>query len=134
MEKIMNASPTPRFEVPEDMRAVAERSVEQAKTAFTNYMRAAEKAVSTLEERVTANQAGALGISRKAMTFAEKNVLSAFEAAQKIVQTKDIQQVVRMHTEYLQSQIQALSEQVTDLGNTVNKLAMKPLETPAHVN
>lgn len=38
--------------------------------------------------------------------------------------------MVRMHTEFLQSQIQALSEQVTDLSDTVNKLAMKPLENP----
>ena len=33
------------------------------------------------------------------MTFAERNVLSTFEFAQKIVQTKDIPRVVRMQTE-----------------------------------
>ena len=130
----MIASPTPQFEIADEMRAVAERSVEQANTAFTNYMRAAEKAVSALEERVTASQVGALDISKKATTFAEQNVLSAFETAQKIVQTKDIQEVVRMHTEFLQSQIQALSEQVTDLGDTVSKLAMRPLENPGRLN
>ena len=77
----------------------------------------------TLEERVTASQLGTLDISKKAMSFAERNVLSAFEFAQKVVQTKDTQELVRMQTEFVQSQMQALSEQVKDLGE-VSKAAM----------
>jgi hypothetical protein len=38
-------STTPRF-IPNEVRDVAERSVEQAKLAFNSYMRATEKAVS----------------------------------------------------------------------------------------
>ena len=53
---------------------------------------------------------GAYGVCKKAMTFAERNVLSAFEFAQKIVQAKDIQELIRMQTEFVQSQIQVLSE------------------------
>ena len=104
------------------MRAVAERSVQQAKLAFQQLLHAAQEAVS-LEERGDASQVGALDISKKAMTFAERNVLSTFEFAQKIVQTKDIPRVVRMQTEFLQSQMQALGEQVNDLGETVSKAA-----------
>jgi phasin len=112
------------------MRAVAERSVEQAKLAFNNYMQAAQEAVSTFEERVKASQVGAQGISKKAMSFAERNVLSAFEFAQKIVQAKDIQELVRMQTEFVQSQMQVLSEQVKDLGETATKTAMESVKTP----
>ena len=32
------------------------------------------------------------------MSFAERNILSAFEFAEKIVQTKDIQEMVRMQS------------------------------------
>ena len=64
------------------------------------------------------------------MTFAERNVLSAFELAQKIVQTKDIQELVRMQTQFLQLQMQALGEQVKDLGETVSKTAMDSAKTP----
>ncbi|MFY9625804.1 MAG: phasin family protein [Rhodoplanes sp.] len=121
---------TPPFEIPNEMRAVAERSVEQAKLAFNNYMQAAQEAVSTFEERVKASQVGAQGISKKAMTFAERNVLSAFEFAQKIVQAKDIQELVRMQTEFVQSQMQVLSEQVKELGETATKTAMESVKTP----
>ena len=128
----MSASPTLQFEVPNEMRAVAERSIEQAKAAFQRLVQAAQEAVSALEERVTASQVGALDISKKAMSFAERNVLSSFEFAQEIVHTKDIQELTRMQTEFLQSQMQVLSEQVKDLGETVSKVAMdskKPSET-----
>ncbi len=120
---------TPPFEIPNEMRAVAERSVEQAKLAFNNYMQAAQEAVTTFEDRLKASQVGAQGISKKAMNFAERNVLSAFEFAQKIVQAKDIQELVRMQTEFVQSQMQVLSEQVKDLGETATKNAMDSVKT-----
>jgi phasin len=106
------------------MRAMAERSVEQAKLAFNNYIQAAQEAVSTFEQWGKASQVGAQGISKKAISYAERNVLSAFEFAQKIVQVKDIQELVRMQTEFVQSQIQVLSEQVKDMGETATKTAM----------
>ena len=120
----MSASPTLQFEIPNEMRAVAERSVQQTKVAFQQLVQAAQKAVSPLEERGETSQVGVLDTSKKAMTFAERNVLSAFEFAQKIVQTKDIQKLVRMQTEFLQAQTQALGEQVKDLGETVSRTAM----------
>ena len=120
----MTTSPTPQFEIPNEMRAVAERNVEQAKLAFNNFMQAAQEAVSNLEKRVEASQGGALDISKKAMSFAERNILSAFEFAEKVVQAKDIQEMVRMLSLFVQSQMQALTEQAKDLGETVSKSAM----------
>ena len=114
---------TPPFEIPNEMRAVAERSVEQAKLAFNNYMQAAQEAVSAFDQWIKASQVGAEGISKKAMSFAERNVLSAFELAQNIVQTKDIQELVPMQTEFLRSQMRALGEQVKDLSEIVSKAA-----------
>jgi phasin len=135
MESVMIASLTPQFEIPTEMRALAERSVEQAKLAFNNYMRAVEKAVSTFGERVEASQAGTLDVSKQAMHFAEHNVLSAFEFAHEVIRTKDVQNLVRMPTEFLQSQMQALNEQVTDLSETLGKVVIGKQvnpENPVH--
>ena len=125
----MSASPILQFEIPNEMRAVAERSVQQAKVAFQQLLQAAQEAVSPVEERVTASQVGALDTSKKAMSFAERNVLSSFEFAQKIVQTKDNQKLVRMQTEFVQSQMQTLGEHVKDLAETVCKAAMDSKKT-----
>ena len=120
----MSASPTLQFEIPNEMRAVAERSVQQTKVAFQQLVQAAQKAVFPSEERAMASQVGVLDATKTAMTFAERNVLSTFEFAQKIVQTKDIQKLVRMQTEFLQAQTQSLGEHVKDLGETVSRAAM----------
>ena len=124
----MTKGTTRPLEIPKEMQTVAEQGVEQAKLAFNNYMQAAQEAVSTFEQWVKASQVGAQGITQKAMSFAERNVLSAFEFAQKIVQAKDIQEFIRMQTEFVQSQIQVLSEQVKDLGDTATKVAMDSLK------
>ena len=91
------------FEIPKEMRAVAEQSVEQAKLAFNNYLQAAQEAVCTFDEWVKASQVGAQAIAKKTMSFAERNVLSAFEFAQKIVQAKDIEELIQTQSEFVQS-------------------------------
>jgi phasin len=129
----MTADPTPQFEIPNEIRAVAERSVDQAKSAFTGYMRAAEEAVSTLEHRVQASQVGAQDIGNKAMHFAERNVVSAFELAEKLLKAKDIQELVRIQTEFVQSQMKVLAEQVKDFGETVSKAAIDSMKATKKV-
>ena len=92
-------------------------------------MRAAQGAVSALEDRFTASQASANEIGDKAMSFAERNVSSAFDFAQKILQVKDIQELVRMQTEFAQSQMNVLSEQVKDMGNTISKASTDSMKS-----
>ena len=125
---------TTPFEIPNEMRAVVERSVEQAKLAFTNYSQAAQEAVSTFDQWIEASQAGAHGISKKAMTFAQRNVLSAYDFVQKIVQAKDINELVQMQTEFVQWQIQVLGEQIKDLGETATTAAETAAKTATETN
>ena len=122
----MTKGTTRPFEIPKEMRAVVEQSVEQAKLAFTNYIQAGQEAVSNFERWVKASQ---VGISKKVMSFAEHNMLSAFEFAQKILQAKDIQELIGMQTEFVQSQIHVLTEQVKELGETATKAAEIAMES-----
>ena len=124
----MTKGVTRPLEIPKEMRAVAEQSVERAKLAFNNYLQAAQESVSTLDHWVKASQAGAQGLCNKAMNFAQRNVLSAFEFAQKIVQAKDIQELIQTQTEFVQSQMQVLSEQVKVLGEAATQTTMDSLK------
>ncbi|MFY9993129.1 MAG: phasin family protein [Rhodoplanes sp.] len=116
------------FEIPKEMRAVAEQSVEQAKLAFNNYLQAAQEAVSAFDQWVRASQLGAQGLCTKAMNFAQRNVLSSFEFAQKIVQAKDIEELIKTQTEFVRSQMQVLSEQVKVLGEAATQTTMDSLK------
>ena len=45
---------------------------------------------------------------------------NSFEFAQKLVRAKDIQEVMALQQEYLQSQMKAMSEQAKDLGKAAD--------------
>jgi phasin len=111
------------FEVPTEMRAFAEKSVEQARKAFDGFVAAANQAASTLEGRASAAQAGAKDVTQKVMGFAEQNVASSFDFAQKLMRTSDVGDVVRLHSDYVKKQIHTLSEQAKDLGESATRMA-----------
>ena len=106
------------FTVPPEMRALAEKSVEQARKAFDGFVSAAERATSELEQSAKVARAGAQDVAQKAMSFAEQNVASSFDLAQRLVTAKDISEVVKVHAEYVRRQMQVLSEQARELGQT----------------
>jgi phasin len=114
-----------QFEVPADMRAMAEKSVEQARVAFNTFMTAAQEAVASFEGQAKAAQAGAKDISEKALSYAERNVANTFAFAERIVHAKDAQDFIRLQTEFVQAQMKELTEQAKDLGESATKLAMK---------
>src|SRR5229473_3983705 len=113
------------FEIPADMRAMAEKSVEQARVAFNTFMTAAQEAVATFEGQAKAAQAGAKDISEKALTYAERNVANTFAFANRIVHARDAQEFIRLQTEFIQAQMKELAEQAKELGESTAKLAMK---------
>jgi phasin len=110
------------FQIPPEMRALAEKSVEQAKQAFDGFMSATQRAVSTLEGQATAAQTGAKDVTQKAVSFAERNVGASFEFAQKLTQAKDAQEVMRLHGDYVKAQMEALADQARELGQSAAQM------------
>jgi phasin len=115
---------TGQFEIPREMRSFAEQSVEQARKAFDGFMTAAHKAASSIEQQANAAQSGAKDMREKALTFAEQNVANSFEFAQRLVAAKDVEEVTRLQSEFVQRQMQALNEQAQELGQTATRAAM----------
>ena len=119
----MTKDPKAPFEIPVEMRALAEQSFDQARQAFDKFMNAAQATMNTIEGQSKAAQAGAKDVSTKVIAFAEQNVASAFDYAQKLVQAKDPQALLALHNEFVRSQMQTLSEQAKALGDTAAKAA-----------
>ena len=59
----------PHFEVPPELRAMTEKSMEQAKAAFNTFMISTQQALSHFEGQAKAMQASAKDVSEKAMTW-----------------------------------------------------------------
>lgn len=112
----MADSPTTKFEVPAEMRAAAEQSVEQARKAFDGFFSATQQAVSNVKDHADTAQAGAKNVQQKAVGFAERNVAASFDYAHKLLQAKSPDEVMRLHMEHVKAQMETLSEQARDLG------------------
>jgi phasin len=112
----MAKGPMGSFEIPAEMRNVAEQSVVQARQAFDGFMSAAQKALAQWEQQAATAQAGAKGASEKVMDFAERNVSNSFEFAQRLVRAKDAEEMMRLQAEFIRSQMETLSEQARELG------------------
>ena len=111
------------FEIPAEMRAMAEKSVEQARQAFDSFAAAAKQAVTTAETQAKDAQTGAKEAGALAMQFAERNIASSFDYAQKLVHAKDPQEVLALQAEYTKNQIAALTEQAKEMGQKAAKVA-----------
>jgi phasin len=118
----MSKESNTHFEIPADMRAFAEKSVKQAKQAFDIFISAAQQAVSTAESQVATAQVGAKEVGELALGFAERNIASSFEFAQKLLQAKEPEDVMALHTQYVNSQIATLSAQAKELSKRAAKM------------
>jgi phasin len=128
VEVTMGKEAFEHFEVPPEMRAFAEKSVEQAKKAFDGFVTATNQAVSSLEGRAAAAQAGARDVTQKALNFAGQNATSSFDFVQKLVRAKDVGEVVNLHSDYVKQQIRVLSEQAEELGRSATRSAVDTAE------
>jgi hypothetical protein len=92
-----------RFEIPKEMRSIAEASVEQARKTLEKFVTSAQAAAGSIEERNAAVRASAMDVSSKAM---------------------DLPEVMRLHSEYVQAQMRSLAEQASEMGQVVGKAAL----------
>jgi phasin len=124
----MNDKVQDRFEIPKEMRSMAEASFDQARKAFEKFLAAAQQTAGSIEERGATVRAGARDISSKAIAYAEKNVQASLDYAQSLVHAKDLTEVMRLHSEYVQAQMRALAEQASEMGQIVSRAAMEAVK------
>ena len=113
------------FEIPKEMRSMAEATVEQARKNFEKFLAGAQASAGTFEERGATVRAGAKDVSVKAFAYAERNVQASLDYAQALLHAKDLSDVMKLHGEYVQAQMRSLAEQAAEMGQIVGKAAME---------
>lgn len=114
-----------RFEIPKEMRSMAEASFDQARKAFETFMGTAQQTANSISGNGEAARANARDISAKAVAYAEKNVQASLAYAQQLINASDLSEIMRLHTEYVQTQMRTLTEQASDMGQAVTRAAME---------
>lgn len=119
----MSKEGTGAFDIPNEMRNFAEKSVEQARAAFDSFVSAAQQAVNTAQSQAVNAQTGAREVGELALRFAEVNISSSFQFAQRLFQAKDAQEVAKLHADYVSGQMATLAEQAKELGQKAAGMA-----------
>lgn len=111
------------FDIPDQMRDAADKSVEQARRAFDQFIDATQKAVAKAEGSVKSMREGAADVNRQALAFVEENIAASFELAQKLVRAHTIEEVAAVQQEFLRRQMAAAAEQGKAIGTMMGRTA-----------
>jgi phasin len=112
------------FEIPKEMRSMADAGLDQARRAFEKFIEGAQVAAESLSVRTATVGAGAKDASATAFSYAERNVQASLDYAQSLVHAKDLSEVMQLHREYVQAQLRSLAEQASEMGQIVSRTAM----------
>jgi phasin len=111
------------FEIPQQMRDLAEKNVDQARVAYGQFMDAMTQAMTFWTKSLPGNDlsSGFRAVQDRATKFAKQNAEAAFGLASDLASTKDIQEVLAHQSRFAQSQMQAYALQAQELGRLVTE-------------
>jgi phasin len=116
------------FDIPDQMREVADRSVEQAKKAIGQYLDATHEAVAKAEGSAKSVRDGAAEVSRQALAYVEENVAASFDFAHRIVQARTVEEIAALQKEFMAKQMASLTEQGKSLGGMMGRAATDAMD------
>jgi phasin len=122
------------FEVPEQMRAFAEKGVSQARDNYAKFKDAAETHNVTIEAVFTTAAKGASEYSTKLVEFMKANTTATLEFAQELLGIKSPAEAMELWTSHARKQAQTLAAQAKELGELTQKIAAEtaePIKTSA---
>ena len=105
------------FQVPDEMRNMAERSVTQARQALDNFIQAARRTSGSMEQTSDKVQAGAKDMAQKTLSAVEQNLRTSLDYAERLVRAKDLQEITQIQSEFARTQTEAMQAQMKEYGS-----------------
>jgi hypothetical protein len=99
-----------------DLSSITRQAMHQAHDAVDTYFDLLKKAISSYPS-------GGTELGEKLKIHAEQNLDAVQAFVKKLSQAKDLQEVFRIQTEFMQTQFNALGEQARSLGEVYTKAA-----------
>jgi len=98
----------PKLEVPAELRELAEKTIDQAEKAFGMFFDAANRSITSIPNPGTE-------MSKQALSLTQQNIKAAFEHARKLVHATDLQEAMRIQSEFLRSQFTSAGEHMRQM-------------------
>ena len=116
------------FEVPEQVRAFAEKGVSQARDNYAKFKDAAETHNGTIEAVFTTASKGASEYSAKLVEFFKANSTANLEFAHQLFSVKTPSEATELWTAHTRKQLETLTAQAKELAELSQKVATETAE------
>ena len=115
----------PQFEIPEAVRELAERNVDQARSAYNQFMEMARRVQETLSKSQGAVASGAMELQSRVAKIAEDNMEASFKFAFDLARARDLKEYLEIQQRFAQKQMQTYAQQAQELGKLLSEAAQK---------
>ena len=115
----------PKMEIPEAVRAAAEKNLEQARGAYgqmLDMMRKSQEQLTRSSETMTET---ALDLQGKMLRFTEENLDAGFKLAGELARARDMKDYFEIQNRHAQRQMQIYGLQAQELGRLMAESAQK---------
>lgn len=104
------------FEIPQQLRELAEKNIEQARTTYGQFMDALTQMSAWLSAPSEAMTSRFKAVQERAIQFAKENAEAGFALANELTKAKDLQDVLRRQSSFAQKQMESYAKQAQELG------------------
>ncbi|AWL93876.1 MULTISPECIES: phasin [Bradyrhizobium] len=116
------------FEVPEQMRAFAEKGVSQARENYAKFKDVAESHNGTVEAVFTSASKGASEYTAKLVEFMKANTSAQLDFAQQLFGLKSPAEALELWTGHTRTQLETLQSQAKELVELTQRVAAETAE------
>ena len=116
------------FEVPEQVRAFAEKGVSQAREGYAKFKDAAEAHNGTIEAVFSSANKGASTYSAKVMEFVKTNTTTSLDFAQELFGVKSPSDAFALWTNHSRKQLETFQSQAKELAELAQRVAAETAE------
>ena len=116
-------------QMPEAMRAFAEKNIAQSREIYERSKDALESVLESWERTFDAAGQGAVAINRKVIDITRRNISSGFDFAKSLAGAKTLAEAMELHSSYWSKQLNALraqAEEMRDLSTRVTSDVVEP--------
>jgi hypothetical protein len=111
------------FAVSDEMRKFTEASVEQARSAFHDFLSATTQAVGDAQSKGQNFQEDARQLSLGSVEYAQKSLESSFMFASKLAQARDMNDILELQKSYLEDQFKAAQSEMQRVSDAAQRMA-----------
>ena len=107
-----------KLEIPQQLRELTERNIEQARTGYGQFMDAVAQAMGIWVTAIPANPmtSGFKVVQDRAIEFAKQNAEASFGLARGLTSAKDLTDVMWLQARHAQTLVQTYAQQAQELG------------------